>query len=571
MVGAGHALPPNFRFDTDREPNRIRDETMPMRLDVQIASPHRIATCDGHDRMQAGRDEFPRAVLCLAQCAGGGVLVTDHNDLGRGTQVQIPQHVTSGQARYQQFFGTVAGGIAPVGGCTGALDRGFAIGGDDVVPAIAPVRSRARPIVASPCCVRTELVLGGGHCGELGCPSIRDGLRPGCVINYENQRALMVAVLNLDVHAGFRHAARELAQLAGLSLIQSLQHDVIFRKDAETGCFERLPGGGPVCKQKVAYSLSVYRERTPAFEAHFRASQRLAHLRQLSRLVPQLDSQILHENLLLTRTSDPDGQNLIVEDTIWLVTQEQFGHYQTMAAEPDLGRLARVIGDPTRIRMLTLLMEGRALTAKELAYGTGVEPATGTTHLHRLLDDHLIVNRTQGRHKYFRLASPHVARCVESLMTIAQPRKTTDSDSLSPMRLARFCYDHLAGRVAVQMARFFLARGLVRTSSDEFTISRRGMSWFRDFGIDTEKVARTRRRFAYPCLDWTERQDHIGGALGAALAQAMVTKGWLTHPTDTRVAKVTRIGTRELREVLMSRWHEVIQSCTRKDIRDMCS
>src|SRR5262245_55162694 len=93
-----------------------------------------------------------------------------------------------------------------------------------------------------------------------------------------------------------------------------------------------------------------------------------------------------------------------------------------MVAEPDVSRVARTIGDPTRLRMLTLLMEGRALTAKELAYGTGVEPSTATAHLRRLLADTLVAARAQGRHKYFQLASPHVARCVESLLVLA-PRQ----------------------------------------------------------------------------------------------------------------------------------------------------
>src|ERR1017187_932353 len=131
-----------------------------------------------------------------------------------------------------------------------------------------------------------------------------------------------------------------------------------------------------------------------------------------------------------------------------------------MPAQPDMARLARAIGEPTRIGMLTLLMEGRALTAKELAFGAGVRPSTGTTHLRRLVDDSLVIVARQGRHKYFRLASPDVARCVESLMSVASPVRETKAGPDSPLREARLCYDHLAGCLGMQITDALLARRL---------------------------------------------------------------------------------------------------------------
>lgn len=117
-----------------------------------------------------------------------------------------------------------------------------------------------------------------------------------------------------------------------------------------------------------------------------------------------------------------------------------------MHAEPDLARIAGTVGDPRRIQMLALLMEGRALTAKELALGAGIEPATATAHLKRLLEDGLLESASQGRHKYFRFASEQVAQMVESLMRVAPPRKTTRAAKADePIRAARYCYDHLAG------------------------------------------------------------------------------------------------------------------------------
>jgi DNA-binding transcriptional ArsR family regulator len=217
-----------------------------------------------------------------------------------------------------------------------------------------------------------------------------------------------------------------------------------------------------------------------------------------------------------------------------------------MNAEPDLARVARTIGDPTRVRMLTLLMEGRALTAKELAYGTGVEPATGTAHLRRLLADALVVARPQGRHKYFRLASPQVAHCLEALMAVAPRTDPAPVEKMAPLHRARFCYDHLAGRVATAITHFLFAKKLLRADGKDVAVTKNGAQWLADFGVDLPAAVRSRRRFAYLCLDWTERQDHLGGALAAALAQRMIDADWLRRKPDTREVSATALGRREL-------------------------
>ncbi|MDP3309825.1 MAG: helix-turn-helix transcriptional regulator, partial [Polaromonas sp.] len=138
-----------------------------------------------------------------------------------------------------------------------------------------------------------------------------------------------------------------------------------------------------------------------------------------------------------------------------------------MHAEPDLARLASTVGDPRRIQMLALLMEGRALTAKELALGAGITPATATAHLRRLLDDGLLAGTSQGRHKYFRLASEQVAQLVESLMRVAPPREPEPAHAPEPLRQARYCYDHLAGSLGTGLLALLLRKGwLVNDSSN---------------------------------------------------------------------------------------------------------
>ena len=223
-----------------------------------------------------------------------------------------------------------------------------------------------------------------------------------------------------------------------------------------------------------------------------------------------------------------------------------------MTDEPDVARVATAIGDATRMRMLTLLMDGRALTAKELAYSAGVEPATATSHLRRLSDSALIRATPTGRHKYFRLASPHVARLLESLFIVA-PRPVVTRPPTStpdPLRAARFCYDHLAGRLGTRLTTALVERGMVRARGRAYVITPSGDAWFDALGIDVAAVRRSRRKLAYRCLDWSERTDHLAGALGAALADRLLALDWIQRERRSRIVSITPAGERELRRRL---------------------
>ncbi|MGH6892976.1 MAG: ArsR/SmtB family transcription factor [Dongiaceae bacterium] len=224
-----------------------------------------------------------------------------------------------------------------------------------------------------------------------------------------------------------------------------------------------------------------------------------------------------------------------------------------MIAKTDLGgadleNFAKILGDATRIRMLQLLMEGRALTAKELAYGAGVEPATATQHLRRLLEGGLVTVAAQGRHKYFRFASPQVAELMELLMVIAPHAKAKAPMPRieEPLRRARMCYDHLAGELGIGIADALLKSGLLRKEDDAFAVTKRGAAWFVGLGIDLDTARSLRRKFAAQCLDWSERRDHLGGALGAALAERLVDLGWIARKRNSRAVTVTEAGRRQL-------------------------
>ncbi|MEZ5830468.1 MAG: winged helix-turn-helix domain-containing protein [Dongiaceae bacterium] len=218
--------------------------------------------------------------------------------------------------------------------------------------------------------------------------------------------------------------------------------------------------------------------------------------------------------------------------------------------EPGLESFAKIIGDATRIRMLQLLMEGRALTAKELAYGAHVEPATATQHLRRLLEGDLVTVAAQGRHKYFRLASHHVAELMELLMVLApdQAARTPKQRIEEPLRRGRMCYDHLAGELGIGITEALVKSGVLRKESDSFAVTRRGADWFHALGIDVEAARALRRKFAATCLDWSERRDHLGGALGAALAERLVDLGWIARKRNSRAVTVTEAGRCRLAE-----------------------
>jgi DNA-binding transcriptional ArsR family regulator len=210
----------------------------------------------------------------------------------------------------------------------------------------------------------------------------------------------------------------------------------------------------------------------------------------------------------------------------------------------DISRMASVaalLGDPARANILTALLDGRALTAKELAFAARVTPQTASGHLARLTDACLLAAEKQGRHRYFRLASPLVGQMLESVMAVAGPEpRLTSWRGGEALRTARTCYDHLAGRIAVALADALADAGHIALSHDGGEVTEPGHAFLRDFGA--EPVA-GRRVFCRPCLDWSERRPHIAGRLGAALASRCLALGWIERQRDSRAVTITAAGT----------------------------
>lgn len=211
-------------------------------------------------------------------------------------------------------------------------------------------------------------------------------------------------------------------------------------------------------------------------------------------------------------------------------------------AEAAAGRIAAAIGEPARARILFCLLDNRARTGTELALVAEVTPSTASVHLKQLLAARLIRVAAEGRYRYYSLASADVARVLEALGVLAGGSfKPGTPDHL---RVARTCYDHLAGSLGVALYERLLERGWLR--DDELTLA--GSKVMGALRIDVDALRGSRRRLAYPCLDWSERRFHLGGSLGAALLQVFLGRKWLKKERSGRAVAVTPVGARELRE-----------------------
>jgi DNA-binding transcriptional ArsR family regulator len=218
----------------------------------------------------------------------------------------------------------------------------------------------------------------------------------------------------------------------------------------------------------------------------------------------------------------------------------------TPAPEPRFARIAAMIGDPTRARMLATLMGGQALSAGELARAAGVGASTASAHLVQLLDNQLVTLRTQGRHRYFRLADAEVGHALEALSLVAERHAGAakwEQRAYKPLKAARSCYSHLAGELGVALFEGLLRRETLAAHGGQFVLTPRGRDEWRQLGLvfDDGGGAVT-RRFAYPCLDWSERRDHLAGSFATAVLEHGLAQGWWRRVAASRALKLTPAG-----------------------------
>jgi DNA-binding transcriptional ArsR family regulator len=216
----------------------------------------------------------------------------------------------------------------------------------------------------------------------------------------------------------------------------------------------------------------------------------------------------------------------------------------------DVAAAASLFADRTRADVLAALLDGRALTAGELARVADVSPQTVSTHLRRLTDAGLLAVAVQGRHRYYRLTDNRVGRAFEALALLAPMRPVRSlrqSRVAEHLRMARTCYDHLAGRAGVRLTEALVAAGVLSPSENGFVLHDTGARRLVAFGVNVDAARRARRAFAHACLDWSERRYHLAGALGAALLDRMTALGWLTRTPRSRVVRVEQAGHAGLR------------------------
>lgn len=216
------------------------------------------------------------------------------------------------------------------------------------------------------------------------------------------------------------------------------------------------------------------------------------------------------------------------------------------ALENAIAGVAAAMADPSRVRMLSALMDGRAWTATELSAVTDVAPSTASAHLTRLMNSGLIVCLAQGRHRYYRLNGSDIATLIENMMGVSWQRiAAPESTAPRALRTARTCYDHLAGEIAVQIYASLVHQGWITPEGSAVTLH--GRQQFLALQIDLSQPGR--RKACCGCLDWSERQFHLGGYAGAALLIGFEQQGWLTRQAGYREVAFTVEGLRHLQQI----------------------
>jgi DNA-binding transcriptional ArsR family regulator len=218
---------------------------------------------------------------------------------------------------------------------------------------------------------------------------------------------------------------------------------------------------------------------------------------------------------------------------------------------PDLAGIGALLAVPSRAAILWSLMDGQRRPAGELAKLAGLSPQAATAHFIKLEEGGLITSQTRGRWRYYSLAGPAAAELIERIASFtadghAALRQTVSTLVPEELRFARCCYDHLAGRLSLQLLDNLRRQGWLLDRHGSFQLTEAGCAAFADLGIDIAMLERGKRPLVRDCLDWSERRPHLAGALGAALLSAFLERTWLVRVAGGRALKITSKGQREM-------------------------
>lgn len=228
-----------------------------------------------------------------------------------------------------------------------------------------------------------------------------------------------------------------------------------------------------------------------------------------------------------------------------------------MDDDSGIPRIAALLADPARARILRILIDGTLRPAGELAYGANISAQSASAHLAKLVDGGLLSQEAQGRHRYFKLASGQVADAIESLASLSVTVRRPAARSVLPTKStpiqflnARTCYDHLAGEMAVRVCEAMIKSRWLTQQGSDFRVTGSGEKELAALGVDVAAARQSRRVFARACVDLTQRRPHVGGALGAALLELYVSRGWILRARRSRVVSITPKGQDGFRRVI---------------------
>lgn len=217
----------------------------------------------------------------------------------------------------------------------------------------------------------------------------------------------------------------------------------------------------------------------------------------------------------------------------------------------EISRISTIIGDPVRSVILWTLLDNRAYTAIELANVVETSPQNISIHLSKLVNADLLTVESQGRHKYYKLLNPEIAGVIEGIANLVpKERQKNVTDNNSGIKYCRTCYDHLAGKIGVEITAKLIDEKYIVLDNKAFLVTEEGKNFFNNLGIDLEALKKQKRIFAKPCLDWSERKHHLSGSLAAALLNKMFEMDWIRRIDNSRPVSITANGQKALYDKL---------------------
>ncbi|WP_243522340.1 helix-turn-helix transcriptional regulator [Bacillus pseudomycoides] len=217
----------------------------------------------------------------------------------------------------------------------------------------------------------------------------------------------------------------------------------------------------------------------------------------------------------------------------------------------NVAKIASLISDTSRATILVQLLDGRPHPATELAHAAKIKPQTASFHLQKLYEAQIIDVEKHGRHRYYKIANHEIAESLENILYLAPPEPVQSfkqSKGSKEIQYARTCYDHLAGKIGVEITNSLLDNEILIKDGLQFKVTKKGQEFFEGFDIDLNSLHKKRRFFSKCCLDWSERQHHLAGSLGNAILEKMLKENWIIRAEHSRAIHITPLGKRKIYE-----------------------